>query len=304
MIHNGPDRGLILQTQGGEIQQMITSQEIPAARLYVVATPIGNLADLSYRAVEILSDVDLVAAEDTRRTRVLFDHYGISTPLIALHEHNENIIAPKLLQKLLEGKSLALVSDAGTPLLSDPGFRLINLAIGADIEVHSIPGASAITAALSVAGLATDRFAFEGFLPVKQPARLASLRNLLQERRTLVFFESGHRVVASIADMAVVFGEGRAAAICRELTKRFETVLRGGLGHLLEIMRADPNQQKGEFVIVVAGAKPDQDAAMFAAMEMGLALQEFVSVSQAARVAAKLCGVDRRELYQRLSAEG
>ncbi len=277
------------------------NEEIITVSLYVVATPIGNLADMSYRAVDILSRVDLVAAEDTRRTRVLFQHYGITTPLVALHEHNESTVAPQLLDRLREGKSLALVSDAGTPLLSDPGYRLLNLAISAGIPVRAIPGASAVTAALCVAGLATDRFVFEGFLPPKQPARLACLQNLQREHRTLVFFESSHRILASIGDMAVVFGAERAAAVCRELTKRFETVLRGGLGHLLQIIDADPDQQKGEFVIVVAGAEPDQSEVMSAALEMGLALQEFLSISQAARVAARLCNVDRRALYQRLS---
>jgi 16S rRNA (cytidine1402-2'-O)-methyltransferase len=277
------------------------SQHSPAADLYVVATPIGNLADMSYRAVEILSRVDLVAAEDTRHTRVLFEHYGITTPLTPLHEHNENAVAPQLLQRLLEGKSLALVTDAGTPLLSDPGYRLLNMAISANITVRAVPGASAVTAALSVAGLATDRFAFEGFLPSKQPARLACLHSLRGEQRTLVFFESSHRVVASIGDMALVFGEQRAAAVCRELTKRFETVLRAGLGSLHQTIVSDADQQKGEFVIVVAGAKPEQSAAMSKAVEMGHALQEFLSLSQASRVAARLCAVDRRELYRLLS---
>lgn len=279
------------------------SPQSSAADLYVVATPIGNLADMSYRAVDILSRVDLVAAEDTRHTRVLFEHYGITTPLIALHEHNENAVAPQLLQRLLEGKSLALVTDAGTPLLSDPGYRLLNLAISANITVRAVPGASAVTAALSVAGLATDRFAFEGFLPSKQSARIACLQRLRGEQRTLVFFESSHRIVASIGDMVLVFGAQRAAAVCRELTKRFETVLRDGLGSLHQTIATDANQQKGEFVIVVAGAQPDPSAAMATALAMGHALQEFLSLSQASRVAARLCAVDRRELYQLLAQQ-
>ena len=274
------------------------------AGLYMVATPIGNLADMSLRAVYVLSRVDLVAAEDTRHTRILFDHYGIKTPLIALHEHNENAVAPQLLNKLREGKSVALVSDAGTPLLSDPGYRLLQLAIDADVTVRAVPGASAVTAALSIAGMATDRFAFEGFLPSKKTARIAYLQSLRREQRTLVFFESSHRVLDSVADMAMVFGEERRAVICREMTKKFETVLRAELGKLHGMLAADPDQQKGEFVIVVAGARQDEGDAMSAAVDMGLALQEFLSVSQAARVAAKLCGVDRRELYTRLSGEG
>ena len=278
------------------------SEKISGNHLYVVATPIGNLADMSYRAVEILSGVDLVAAEDTRRTRVLFDHYGINSPLVALHEHNENTVAPQLLKRLLDGCSVALVSDAGTPLVSDPGYRLINLAIGANIMVRAVPGASAVTAALCVSGLATDRFVFEGFVPSKRSARLACLHNLRREHRTLVFFEASHRIAASVGDMAEVFGGQRAAAVCRELTKKFETVLRGGLGSLRQMLAADADQRKGEFVVVVAGAEPDADERMAAATDMGLALQEYLPVSQAARVAARLSGVDRRELYQRLSA--
>lgn len=277
------------------------SEEILTASLYVVATPIGNLEDMTYRAVKVLSGVDLVAAEDTRRTRILFNHYGIDTPLLTLHEHNETSVAPQLINRLRDGKSVALVADAGTPLLSDPGYRLLNLAIEAGITVLTVPGASAVTAALSVAGLATDRFVFEGFLPSRQAARVSYLERLQQEERTLVFFESSHRVLAGLGDMAAVFGAGRPAAVCRELTKRFETTLRGDLGSLQQMLAADPDQQRGEFVIIVAGAVPDQDSDMPRALSMGRALQEFLSGSQAARVAAKLCGVDRRELYQRLS---
>lgn len=277
------------------------SEEILTASLYVVATPIGNLEDMTYRAVKVLSGVDLVAVEDTRRTRILFNHYGINTPLLTLHEHNETSVAPQLINRLRDGKSVALVSDAGTPLLSDPGYRLLNLAIEAGITVVTVPGASAVTAALSVAGLATDRFVFEGFLPSRQAARISYLERLQQEERTLVFFESSHRILAGLGDMAAVFGQGRPAAVCRELTKRFETTLRGDLGSLQQMLAADPDQQRGEFVIIVAGAVPDQNSDMPRAVSMGHALQEFLSGSQAARVAAKLCGVDRRELYQRLS---
>jgi 16S rRNA (cytidine1402-2'-O)-methyltransferase len=279
------------------------SDEKPSPGLYVVATPIGNLADMTYRAVEVLSGVDLVAAEDTRHTRVLFSHYGITTPLVALHEHNESTVAPKLVSRLREGESLALVSDAGTPLLSDPGYRLLKLAIGANVSVRAVPGASAVTAALSVAGLATDRFAFEGFLPSRHSARIAQLQDLRREQRTLVFFEASHRVLDSLVDMAAVLGGQRAAAVCREMTKRFETILRSELGGLPAMLKADADQQKGEFVIVVAGAEPDHDAELSAAVEMGRALQEYLSLSQAARVAAKLCGADRRVLYQLLSSD-
>ncbi|MSQ99465.1 MAG: 16S rRNA (cytidine(1402)-2'-O)-methyltransferase [Xanthomonadales bacterium] len=273
----------------------------PIAELFVVATPIGNLDDMTYRAVNILSNVSVVAAEDTRHTRVLFDHFGIKTPLVILHEHNESAVGPQLVKRLCAGESVALVSDAGTPLLSDPGYRLLNLAIAANVTIKAIPGPSAITAALSIAGLATDRFVFEGFLPARQAARTTCLERLRFESRTLVFFESSHRVLASVKDIAQVFGAQRLAVICRELTKRFETTLRGELGHLQQVLGADPMQQKGEFVILLAGVEPDQDEQMPRAIEMGHALQEYLSGSQAARVAARLYGVDRRELYQKLS---
>jgi len=280
------------------------NQNAQTPGLYIVATPIGNLDDITYRAVQLLSSVDLVAAEDTRRTRVLFDHYGINTPLVALHEHNESSIAPGLVQRIVEGETIALVSDAGTPLVSDPGYRLLNLAIEAGVDVLTVPGVSAVTAALSVAGLPTDRFVFQGFLPSRHNARTALLERLQHETGTLVFFESSHRILSSIEDMALVFGGDRLAAVCRELTKRFETTLRGPLHELQQTIARDPVQQKGEFVVIVAGAQNDPDEAMPRAVEMGKALQEFISGSQAARVAARLCGVDRRELYQRLSDIG
>ena len=268
--------------------------------LYVVATPIGNLEDMTYRAVELLSRVDFVAAEDTRRTRVLFEHYGINRPLVALHEHNESAVAPGLIQRLQTGESMALVSDAGTPLVSDPGFRLLRLAIDAGIAVLTVPGVSAVTAALSVAGLPTDRFVFQGFLPAKHAARTALLDRLRSETGTLVFFESSHRILASLEDLAAGFGEERNAAVCRELTKRFETTLRGTLRELQQLIARDPDQQKGEFVLVVAGAEVDSSLAMPSAVELGAALTKYLSGSQAARVAARIHGVDRRELYRLL----
>lgn len=289
MIHNGSMKNAALHR--------------PRGRLFIVATPIGNLEDISYRAVRVLKEVDLVAAEDTRHTRIVFDHYGIKTPLASLHEHNEAVMAPTLVQRLREGASLALVSDAGTPLVSDPGYRLVQLAIESGIAVETVPGPSAVTAALSVAGLPTDRFVFEGFLPARSAARKSSLEHLVHETRTLVFFESSHRVLASLGDMAGVFGANRPAAVCRELTKRFETTLRGSLGSLQSALAADSNQQKGEFVLVVAGAEPDAESSMLKALDLGLALEEFLSGSQAARVAARLHDVDRRELYQRLASK-
>ena len=274
-----------------------------SAELHIVSTPIGNLDDISHRAVQVLSTVDLIAAEDTRHTRVLLGHFGIRTTIVSLHEHNEEREAPRLVQRLLEGKSVALVSDAGTPLLSDPGYRLVQLAIAAGITVRSVPGVSALTAALPVSGLPTNRFAFEGFPPPRAAARRNYLESLRLETRTLVFFESSHRVLDSVKDMSVVFGGSRAAAICRELTKRFETVLRGTLEELLERVSRDPDQQKGEFVIVVSGALHEQPVTLASAAQLARSLQEFLPLSQAVRAAAKIHGVDRRPLYGLLSEE-
>jgi 16S rRNA (cytidine1402-2'-O)-methyltransferase len=271
--------------------------EPSSAELFIVATPIGNLGDITQRALATLSQVDLVAAEDTRHSRNLLSSHGIDRPMVALHEHNEEAMAPRLVERLLGGESIALVSDAGTPLMSDPGFRLVRLAIESGIRVTPLPGPSSIVSALSVAGIATDRFVYEGFLPAKQAARLARLNALSGETRTLVFFESSHRILNSLADMADTLGGQRQLAICRELTKQFETILRGSVEQLKEIVATDANQQKGEFVLVVAGASENTEEKMTQAITMAKALQEYLSSSQAARVAAKLCGVSRRELY-------
>lgn len=274
-----------------------------SAVLHVVATPIGNLDDITLRALRVLAEVDVIAAEDTRRTRTLLSHHGIRTPLLALHEHNEEQLAPRLVKEIAGGKSVALVSDAGTPLLSDPGYRLIRAAAKEGISITAIPGASAITAALSICGLATDRFVFEGFLPKKESARRALLTSLQHEPRTIVFFESSHRIVASLRDMELELGTGRQAAICREMTKQFETVLRGTLAELGCCLQKDRDQRKGEFVIVLSGSDTDSPAAESQAMELGRALQEYLPTSQAARVAARFFGIPRRELYDRLERE-
>jgi 16S rRNA (cytidine1402-2'-O)-methyltransferase len=271
-------------------------------RLFVVATPIGNLQDITLRALEVLAGVDLVAAEDTRRTRVLFERHGLGRKLLSLQEHNEEQQAPKLVQRLLAGESIALVSDAGTPLLSDPGYRLVKLAAEAGVEVVAIPGSSAVTAALSISGLPTDRFVFEGFLPAKRTARLERLAALRGETRTLVLFESSHRILDALADLAEVFGENRSAALCREMTKQFETVLRGPLSEILRRVTDDSDQQKGEFVLVVAGAEQESGQAKTEALVLARALLEHLSPSQAARVAANLYGVSRRDLYRALDS--
>jgi len=270
------------------------------ARLYVVATPIGNLEDITLRALEVLGAVDVIAAEDTRRTRILMSRHGLDRPMVSLQEHNEEQKAPKLVERLLRGDSVALVSDAGTPLLSDPGYRLVRLAAEAGIEIVAVPGPSAVTAALSISGLATDRFTFEGFLPPRRAARLKRLAGLRNESRTIVFFESSHRIQESLADLAEALGEDRPVAVCRELTKQFETVLRGTVSEVRRSIDDDPNQRKGEFVLVVSGRDADGDEKFTEALVLAQALQDYLPASQAVRIAAKLHGAPRRDLYAAL----
>jgi len=274
------------------------------AGLYVVATPIGNLEDISYRAVRILSEVDLIAAEDTRHSRVLLAHYNITTSMQSLHEHNEAQIVNRMLERIADGQAIALISDAGTPLISDPGFHLVRAAREAGLPVFSVPGPSAITAALSVAGLPPDRFAFEGFLPSKATARKKKLQMLCHETRTLVFFESSHRIGAAIADMTEVFGGQRQVAVCRELTKKFETVLKAPLAEMKNELAQDANQSRGEFVVIVDGHTGSEDDALSNAYTTALALMEFLPASQAARVAAQLNDVPRRKVYELLKQPG
>lgn len=265
--------------------------------LHVVATPIGNLGDLSARALETLKSVDAVCAEDTRHTRQLLAHFGLERPLIALHEHNEDAQATQLVSRLRAGDSLALVSDAGTPLVSDPGFRLVRAARAAGLRVSPVPGACAAITALSVAGMPSDRFVFEGFLPAKASARRERLSRLAGEVRTLIFYESAHRIEESLEDLANAFGEQRRAAIARELTKLFETVLDGSLGELRERVAADPNQRKGEFVVIVEGAGEDADASIAEGRRLYAKLTEYLKPSQAAKLAAELSGAPRKALY-------
>jgi 16S rRNA (cytidine1402-2'-O)-methyltransferase len=273
------------------------------ARLHVVATPIGNLDDISLRALDVLAKVDIVAAEDTRHTRLLLTRHDIDRPLLALHEHNEDRQAPQLVKSLLQGKSVALVSDAGTPLVSDPGYRLVQLAAEQGIEVVAVPGPSAVTAALSVCGLPTDRFVFEGFLASKSTARQKRLASLKTEPRTMVFYESSHRIQACLADMADAFGADRRVAVCRELTKRFETVLRGTLGEVLAAVQNDPDQRRGEFALVVEGSSVNRGEALGQAITLAEALKEHVGVSQAARIAARIHDVSRRDIYGAMSSD-
>ena len=265
--------------------------------LFVVATPIGNLGDLSPRAQQTLRDVAAICAEDTRRSGQLLAHFGIATPLVALHEHNEEAIAQRIVARLQAGESLALVSDAGTPLVSDPGFRLVRAARAAGVKVSPVPGPSALVAALSVAGLPSDRFAFEGFLPAKASARRERLQGLAAEPRTLIFYESSHRIAEALADMVQAFGDERPAVLARELTKLFETVLDGNLAQLEARVEADGDQRKGEFVVLVQGAGEDADAKVHEGRRLYARLKDHLPPSTAAKLAAELSGAPRKELY-------
>ncbi|MCI2262874.1 16S rRNA (cytidine(1402)-2'-O)-methyltransferase [Xanthomonas indica] len=265
--------------------------------LHVVATPIGNLADLTPRAQETLRSVAAICAEDTRRSGQLLAHFGIERPLLALHEHNEEALSQRIVARLLEGQSLALVSDAGTPLVSDPGYRLVRAARAAGVRVSPVPGACAAIAALSVAGLPSDRFAFEGFLPAKASARRERLVRLAGEPRTLVFYEASHRIAESLADCRAAFGDARPAVLARELTKLFETVLDGTLADLHARVEADDNQRKGEFVLMVQGAGDDADAQLAEGRRVYAKLSEHLPPSTAAKLAAELTGASRKALY-------
>ncbi len=274
-----------------------------AGCLYVVATPIGHLDDLSPRAAKVLAEVDLIAAEDTRHTQQLLAAKGLRRPLLALHDHNEAQQVEQLLARLRAGEHLALVSDAGTPLISDPGFRLVRAAREAGFKVSPIPGACAAIAALSVAGLASDRFVFEGFLPAKASARRERLQALQDESRTLLFYESSHRIEECLADMAAELGATRQAVLARELTKLFETVLSGSLEALCAQLAADANQRKGEFVVVVQGASENTDARLLEGQRVFALLREHLPASKAAKLAAEISGAPRKALYSAVSAD-
>ncbi|WP_425463167.1 16S rRNA (cytidine(1402)-2'-O)-methyltransferase [Luteimonas wenzhouensis] len=277
---------------------MSTKAAVAAAGvLHVVATPIGNLGDLSPRAAQVLGSVAAICAEDTRHTRQLLAQIGVSTPLLALHEHNEEALAPRLVERLRAGESLALVSDAGTPLVSDPGFRLVRAAREAGIRVSPVPGPCALVAALSVAGLPSDRFVFEGFAPAKAAARREWLAALAGEPRTLIFYESAHRIHAMLADAAAAFGGDRRAVVARELTKLFETVLDGTLDALVARVGSDADQRRGEFVVVVEGAGEDGAARLAEGRRVYALLAAELRPSLAAKLAAEITGAPRKALY-------
>ena len=267
--------------------------------LFVVATPIGNLEDLSPRARQTLADVDLIAAEDTRHTGRLLSHFGVETRLLALHDHNEIDRAERVIRELAAGRSVALVSDAGTPLISDPGYRLVKAAHEAGINVSPIPGPSAMIAALSVAGLATDRFCFEGFLPAKKKGRRDALAGLANETRTMVFYESVHRMESSVADMVEVFGRARSVFLGREMSKMHEQCISTTLGELARQVMDDEITQKGEIVVVVAGG----DQVTSSAIDSDSLLHDLAALlpkKEVARIVAKATGEKRNALYQRL----
>ena len=265
--------------------------------LWVVATPIGHRDDLSARAIETLRAVAVIAAEDTRHSRPLLAHHNVATPLIALHEHNERDAVDMIVRRLQAGDSVALISDAGTPLISDPGFRLVRAARAAGVRCIPVPGACAAIAALSVAGLPSDRFVFEGFLPPKAAARRSRLQELAGDARTVIFYESSHRVAESLADMRDVFGGDREAVLARELTKMFETVLGEPLTELAARVVADPDQQRGEHVILVAGRGEEADAKLTEGRRIFAILREELPPAKAAKLAAAISGAPRKLLY-------
>jgi len=265
--------------------------------LYVVATPIGNLGDFTDRAKQVLSEVDVIAAEDTRTTGKLLNYLGLKKTMMPYHEHNETRQLEVIETKLSQGQSIALVSDAGTPLISDPGYPLVNQLLSKDFRVIPIPGPSAIITALSVSGIATDRFTFEGFLPSKATARLSKLKALVNEPRTMVFYESCHRIAACLDDFKKVFENDRKITVCRELTKKFETIASGTTAELCQWVQQS-QQQKGEFVLVVSGQSTAVDNDLLSAQPILETLLSYLAPSQAAAATAQITGLKKKPLYQ------
>lgn len=279
------------------MHDLIQADPLIPGCLYVVATPIGNLGDLSPRALAVLSGVDAICAEDTRMTSQLLAQFGIKKPLKALHDHNEDQLAAELICHLQAGRTLALVSDAGTPLVSDPGYALVRAARLAALPVQAVPGPCAVTAALSIAGLPTDEFTFSGFLPAKRSARRARLETLAGESRTWVVYEAPHRIVECVEDLEAVLGPDRLVFLARELTKRFEQSVQLPAAALLEWIKADSNRQRGEFVLVVAGVPASTPSSHDPKSLLRLLLSE-LPPARAARLAATMTGEKRQQLYQ------
>lgn len=268
-------------------------------QLYVVATPIGNLADITTRAQQVLEMVDIIAAEDTRHTKRLLNHLGIQKPLLAAHDHNEAYAAEQIIEKLAQGLNVALVSDAGTPLIADPGFHVTQAVVKAGYNIVPIPGPCAIITALCAAALPTDRFIFDGFLPAKSMARQQYFKQLKNEERTTVVYESPHRILEALQDMQQVLGGEHELVLGRELTKTFETFLRGSVAEVLAMMAADSNQLRGEFVMMVRGAVAKKHLEVSQeALDLTLLLAEELPLKQAAGLAAKYSGYKKNQLYQ------
>lgn len=269
-----------------------------AGTLYLVATPIGNLADITQRAISVLKQADIIAAEDTRHSQRLLSHLGIKAKLLAYHEHNEEYITPRLVDDLMSGKSIALVSDAGTPLINDPGYRLVTQAHDRDINVVPVPGACAAIAGLTAAGLATDSFSFEGFPPAKHGARIHYLEQLARERRTMIFYVSCHRIVETLRDMLAVFGADRRITFAREISKTFETIKRMKLSSLLDWVEKDENQRKGEIVLVIEGRVAQAADNTQLDYYLSVLLAE-LSVKQAVNLLVKMTGQNKNDIYRR-----
>ncbi|GAB7194702.1 16S rRNA (cytidine(1402)-2'-O)-methyltransferase [Dickeya oryzae] len=272
--------------------------QISASTLYIVPTPIGNLADITQRALTVLQQVDLIAAEDTRHTGLLLQHFAINARLFALHDHNEQQKAEQLLARLQQGMSIALVSDAGTPLINDPGYHLVRRCREAGVRVVPLPGPCAAITALSAAGLPSDRFCYEGFLPAKTKARKDTLRDLQEETRTLIFYESTHRLLDSLQDMVEVWGAERYVVLARELTKTWESLYGAPVGALLAWVQEDENRRKGEMVLIVEGHQPDDDALPAAVLRTLQLLRAELPLKKAAALAAEIHGVKKNALYR------
>lgn len=271
-----------------------------SGKLYVVATPIGNLADFSFRAIEVLKQVDLIAAEDTRHARLLLQHYGINKPLISLHQHNEDKASQGLVDRMLAGESIALVSDAGTPLLSDPGLPLVKLAKQQSVEVSPIPGACALIAALSASGMALSRFSFEGFLPRTSSARKNFFQEKLNDTSTWAFYESSHRIQAALEDMLTIFPADHQIVIAREITKLHETIVKDSLANLLLRVQNEENMRKGEFVVIVDGVTVTEESQEISDEEMRILslLLKQCSIKTAVALAVEITGQRKKLLYQ------
>lgn len=272
--------------------------DISASTLYIVPTPIGNLGDITQRALKVLASVDLIAAEDTRHTGLLLQHFAINARLFALHDHNEQQKAEVLLEKLREGQSIALVSDAGTPLINDPGYHLVRLCRESGIRVVPLPGACAAIAALSAAGLPSDRFCYEGFLPAKSKGRCDTLRALEQEPRTIIFYESTHRLLDSLQDMVTVLGPDRYVVLAREITKTWESIFGAPVGELLTWVLEDENRRKGEMVLIVEGYHAVEEALPVEALRTLALLQAELPLKKAAALTAEIHGVKKNALYK------